>query len=372
MDHDAIRASFDKHRANPHVSIEEYVRERQIELGESVMARERVYLDKRYWIILRDSVLGRNADKFSPAILAGLRAKVKKKRSVCPISETVFIELLKQTDLDTRRATASLIDELSEGVTLLSYPERVATEIAHFLHSLRGVELYPLHTLVWTKLSYMLGVQHPTSQLFSESEQLVIQKAFFDQMWESSLSEMVDSLGGKSLSVVDYDSIAVRLNEAAAQHANAIRSFPQIYKAEIRGSLSLFMHVAREVLESSVLRRAGGTIQATETERLEHERALLDFFCKEIAKKDAAVSLRSLHIGALCHAAVRWDKKRKLTGNDLYDFHHAEAAVGYCDVFLTEQPLKTLLEQGHLKLRPDFPCRVISSLAEAAEWVETP
>lgn len=371
MDKDAIRTSFDRHRANPNVSTEEYVREYRIKLGESVMTRERVYLDLRYWIILRDVVLGRTTDKSSVAVLTGLRNRVQIKRSICPISESVFLELLKQADIDTRRATAKLIDELSEGVTLLPYPERVATEIAHFLHSIGASELHPLHNLVWSKLSYVLGVQHPTNPHFTESEQRVIQKAFFDVMWLYSLTEMVDLLGDEVPPTIDHDVLADRLNESSAQHADAMKSFPHVYKSEIRGSLSLFMTVAREVLESITTRASGSTIQVSELEKLEHEKQLLDFFYKKIIEKEVAIALRTLHIGALCHAAVRWDQQRKLTGNDLYDFHHAEAAIAYCDVFLTEKPLETLLQQSHMKLTNDFSCRVISSLAEAAIWAGT-
>jgi len=50
--------------------------------------------------------------------------------------------------------------------------------------------------------------------------------------------------------------------------------------------------------------------------------------------------LRTIHISACLHAAVRWDKKRQLEGNDLFDFHHAAAALAYCDAFFTENLLK--------------------------------
>ena len=238
MDPDAIRAAFDKHRTTPHVATEEYVRDRQIELGESVAARERVYLDKRYWIILRDSILGRNVDTSVASVLAGLRARVKSKRSICPISETVFIELLKQTDLETRHATAILIDELSEGITLLPHPERVAAEFAHFLYSQANAKVYPLEVLVWSKLSYVLGVEHPTIPHYPDSEQCTMQKAFFDHMWQCSLTEMMDMLRNTPLPHFDFDALAARLNEGSSLHASAIRSFPQVYKAEIQGSLS--------------------------------------------------------------------------------------------------------------------------------------
>jgi hypothetical protein len=371
MDREKIRVSFETHRLDPDVTTEEYVRTRRIQLGKSVMGRERVYLDKRYWIILRDVALGRNDDQSAVELLAALRARVHSKQSICPISETLFLELLKQQDLHTRKATAVLIDELSEGVTLAPYPERVATELSHFfyLYGQRG-ELHPLHDLVWSKLSYVLGVQHPTNTIFDENEERVIQKAFFDHMWECSLSEMVDLIGSDIPPSFDYDAVAQKLNEESAKHAHEIKNFSQAYKAEMIGSLSLFMSVAREVLEDIFHRATGKKVQTSDYERREHENHLLAFFGAAIEKKEVVLALRTLHIGSLCHAAVRWDKKRKLTGNDLFDFHHAEAAIGYCNVFLTENPLRTMLQQNHLGVQRDFPCTVISSLLEATEWAK--
>ncbi len=369
MNREKIRASFETHRLNPNVTTDGYVRSRRIALGKSVMNRERVYLDKRYWIMLRDTALGRRDDQSSVALLEALRARVRSKKSICPISDTLFAELLKQQDLYTRKATAVLIDELSEGVTLAPHNERVATEIAHFIHShcYHG-ELHPLADLVWLKLSYILGVQHPSYTVFKEDEERVIQKAFFDHVWDYSLSEMFDVIGAAPPPVFDYEAIAQKLNEGNSKHANEIKSFSQCYKAEMIGGLSLFMSVAREVLEEINRKATGQRVRRTEDESREHEIHLLKCFSKGIETKEVALALRTLHIGALCHAAIRWDKKRKLTGNDLHDFHHAEAAVGYCDVFLTEIPLRTMLQQNHLGLSNDFSCKVISSLSEASDW----
>lgn len=371
MDIEKISASFETHRRNLDVTTDEYVRARRIQLSKSVMGRKRVYLDKRYWIILRDVVLERNDDQSSIELLAALRARVHSKQSICPISETLFLELLKQQDLHTRKATAVLIDKLSEGVTLASYPERVAMELTHFFYSYgQQGKLHPLHDLVWSKLSYVLGVQHPTNAIFDEDEERVIQKAFFDHMWECSLSEIVDLLGSDLPPSVDYDAVAQKLNKDSAKHAHEIKNFQQAYKAEMVGSLSLFMSVAREVLEDAFHRATGKQVQISDYDRREHENQLLAFFGAAIEKKEVVLALRTLHIGALCHAAVRWNKKRKLTGNDLFDFHHAEAAIGYCNVFLTEKPLRTMLQQNHLGLGRDFPCKVISSLSEATEWAK--
>ena len=59
------------------------------------------------------------------------------------------------------------------------------------------------------------------------------------------------------------------------------------------------------------------------------------------------------------------DPVGQLTGNDLLDFHHAEAAMGYCNLFLTEKPLKALVSQHHLGLMRDFHCAVETSASGA-------
>ena len=70
----------------------------------------------------------------------------------------------------------------------------------------------------------------------------------------------------------------------------------------------------------------------------------------------------------LLHAALRWNRTQKLDPNDLFDFHHAEAALGYCDVLLTDGPMHTLLGQRHLAIEREFKCLIMSSVVEAAEW----
>jgi hypothetical protein len=71
----------------------------------------------------------------------------------------------------------------------------VATEVAHCLHAHVGHSVHPLEHLVWTKVPYILGVQHPVATAFPEDERRVIQKAFFDHLWEVSLSTMVGTIG---------------------------------------------------------------------------------------------------------------------------------------------------------------------------------
>lgn len=373
MDETKLKASFNRHRSEPDVSIDEYVRARRIDLGKSATQHKLIYLDQRYWIILRNVVLGRHTDAESIRLLDALRLRVSNKQVICPISDTVFVELLKQEDLHTRRETAALIDELSLGLTLAPEQERVGTELAHFLHSHdHQIATYPLKWLVWSKLSFVLGILHPTRTAFGPEQELVLQKAFFDHMWGCSLVKVVETLGGTPPPRFDFDKLATQLNLGNAAHANATRSFDQAYMHEIEGGLSLYMPTARQILENMYVRASGVAPETIEADQKDHERQLFSFFaqCFKLKKSEMAKCLPTLHVHALCHAAVRWNKKQCLEGNDLYDFHHATAAVPYCDVFLTEKPLRSLLQANHLKIKRDFSCEVISSISEAAEYVE--
>lgn len=176
IDPSKLKESFDRHRASPEVSIEQYARARQVELAQSVLAKQRVYLDKKFWILIREAAMQRPVADAAHTLLASLRQRVSEGDAICPISESLFIELLKQSDLETRRATAELIDELGKGVTLIAHPTRVATEIAHFIYAQAKRNVYPLEALVWTRLSYVLGEQHPATEAFDPAEMLVIRR----------------------------------------------------------------------------------------------------------------------------------------------------------------------------------------------------
>ena len=359
---------YNRHKAQLHVSIDEHVRSRSIELGQALEKRAAIYLDQRYWIIVRDVTLNRRTDSLSVNLANLLGDLVREGKIFCPISETVFVELLKQLDLETRRSTAKTIDELSLGVTLVPEQLRVGTELAHlfYSHGKQG-SVYPLRWLVWSKLSYVLGVVHPTNTVFDPEQELLIQKAFFDHMWDISLVEVVDILGDSPVPPTNFDSVAEKLNKANAAHSNEIRSYKQAYTAEIGGALSLYIGVARDILENMHGKASGVVPKLTEAQRQTCERELLNFFIQAFRKSAIAKQLPTLHIHASCCATIRWDKRRQLEGNDLYDFHHAAAALAYCDVFLTEKPLQSLLKMNHIALDSLLGCKVISAVREAVD-----
>jgi hypothetical protein len=371
LDKTKLKDSFEKHAAEPNVSMREYVRDKKIELGKRVSQHKLIYLDMNYWIILRDVLLGRRTDAESLSLLSNLRLHMRKDKIICPISSSVIMEMLKQQDIETRRKSAELIDELSFGVTLVCEEERIGTELAHFIYSQsESNSNYPLNWLIWSKLSFIFGDMYPTNTGLSPEEELVIQKSFFDYMWDHSLTEIIENLRDEQAPMPDFKGLASRLNEGNVKHSNEIQSFKQVYKNEIEGGFRLFMPVVLKILEEKYERLTGVMPKISDDEKKEHEEHLLRLFVQVFRDTKIVKLSPTLHINALCHASVRWDIQRKLKGNDLYDFYHAMAAVPYCDVFFVEKPLRAMLEQKNLQINKDFDCKIISSVSEAVEFLE--
>ncbi len=363
-----VADTFAFHRATPDIPVDGHVRRRVIELGKWVMARERVYLDKCFWIHLRAARTNSPSPPGTTDLLAGLTAGVAAGRLICPVSDALFLELMKQTDPTTREATAEPIDDLSLGVTLSPEPTRVATEVAHLFQAGVGRSVHPFEHLIWTKVPYSLGIQHPVATAFPEDEQLVIQKAFVDHLWEVPLATMIGTIGSTWPFDSPYADLANRLNRDNAAHAHAMNSFAQVYRDEMNDVLELAAPIAADVLRDMAIKARGPDIQPSADERETHIEQCLGLLRAALRKPVGKHALRTLHIGALLHAALRWNRPQKLDPNDLFDFHHAKAALSYYDVLFTDGPMRTLLMQRHLAIERDFGCRVMSSVADAAEW----
>ena len=353
------------------MSIEQYSRARQIELGQSLANRKRIYLDARFWIILRDAALGSRNDPAAQKLLDYLRRGVASGCLVCPISATMFLELMKQRYTESRRiGTARLIDELSLGVTMAAPKVVMGTEVYTFmLRAKGGVDLYSMQELIWTKVAYVLGDTYPSLPHLSPAQELEMQKAFFDHMWNCSLSDMVKVMGDISPPGDGFLELSQKINEKNIQHKVELRSFAQTYDIELRGGIELAGEMAADVLHDLAEKNAERELRPTQEERAGVVNQCCNLLYHALKKPEVKSILRGLHVEASIHAAMRWDKGRKFRPNDQYDFQHAVAALCYCDAFLTEGSLHSLVTRSDVDLEPLNGCRVFSDIRAAADYV---
>lgn len=363
-----------RHRATPHISTDRHVKNRIVQLGRSLDGRAAIYLDTKFWIMLRDATFGILTKDGTGELLGLLRDSTKAGNIFCPISRSVFIEVMKQSDGRTRLATARIIDELSLGVTLIADGMRAKTELAHFIYAftLERDSLHPLHHLVWTKLAYALGFMHPSSPALDAATDLAAQKAFVDLLWTISLADVVTNMGqGMPLELTDYSEVATRLNVMKVLHPRKGRSYAQTYLTELRDQIGDLGNAVMEIVSELAAKPGGRSPPHGSAEWADIWKMWNGILFNALRKKGpAGTQLRSLHINTSLHAAFLWDERRRFESNDIYDLEHAIAALAYCQAFFTERPLRAMVTARHVALDKLYGCTVMSEISEAIGYLQ--
>ncbi len=372
IDPAAIRQTLDRHRAEPDVSPETYLRQLRINLGESVATRRAVYLDTKYWIYLRDAHLHRPQHYTHTELLERLVDLVEGGSTFCPLSATTFLELLQQSVPESRVATAELVDTLSLGASLCVDHERAATEVAHFFHENSGkvLSLHPRRNLVWVRLPFVFGGFLHEVRAGLSADPWTLEKAFLDHLWTRDLTEIMAYLPVE-LPSAGFEQTAARLNRSNDAHAHALRSFEETYVEEIAGGLELLADVGVQVIEQLFEQTTGQRAEITPASRLAHRSEVHSLLVGLAKHGKAAKWFPTVHVHARCHAANRWDRRRRVDANDLHDFRHATAAIPYCHLFLTERGMRSFLTAGHMRFDRDFVCEIVSDNEDALACVRS-
>jgi hypothetical protein len=340
------RITLAYHRQHPEVSLKRYVRSKTLAIADRVLARKRVYLDTRFWILVRDVFLGRPQEALHEQIADRLRELVRTGKVICPINADTLAELLKQRDDTTRMVTAKLIDELSLGAALQSAEERVRTELAHCVHCLlrESAALEPLERLVWTSPAYLLGHNFLVVESLPEDEMVAWQKAFTDYLWDFSLAEQISYSKGIPEELNSrWDAIANNLNREIKKHDVKAQPFSELHLQEFKGGLELYIPTLKKIISRLYKREMGVAAPEETPQDLEQVAMLVNLLVEALRTGKIGRQLPSLIIRSGLHAGVRRNRGRQLTGNDLHDFGHASAALGYCDYFATDRSLCHLI-----------------------------
>ena len=362
-------SDIDAHRRSPDISFAEHERHSRIRLGRELASKRAIYLDTKYWILLRDADIN-DAIAGPTQLLRTLRKGIADGKIFCPISETVFVELFKQQSLQSRLKTATLIDELSLGVAIVGLQDRVFAEIEYLIRSsLDSPAPEPLEHLVWQKLSYVLGVPFFENALADPATDLAIQKAFFDHLSSTSLREMVHRIRDEHLRKRDQCDFVANMNSGITSHSDELRSFQQAYAAEARGIVNELGGIAFDVLKLVAMDHGITADELAAADRAAGENRWKNLLFFALEQNRARDVLRTLHVSASLYASLRWNKGRQFRANDLWDFSHASAALPYCDAFFTERSLHTMVTERHVALDKLYACHVTSNESDAISFL---
>ncbi len=363
-----VRA-LEANRREPHVTWNDHRRTRLGELWRMVEPRKRIYLDTRYWVFLRDAAMGRAQRPVHDDLLAVLQRLVTSGTAICPLSDSAMFELHKQTDPGTRVAMARVMDVLSLGATIQNGMERMQTELVRFFYPVIVEQRIPGPPLehVWLKPGHFLGSATPVFENVDAAENLAISKAFFDLLWAVSVEEMLTDNDW-----VEDDAAfrwaAKRMTESSRQHAAEVTSFERLYLAEVAGIVDASAKVIDDAfIEIAAAQGATSSSQLDADISCQHRNVVYHL----IRLGKVGTGLPQIQIEAGIHAAIRWQKHRAFQPNDFYDIYHATAALPYCDVFLTEAFVGTILNNPPLAFGKVFGTEIVWTEFDALRLLRT-
>jgi len=85
----ANRRLSSRHPCN---DVSAYVRLKRIALAHEITSKKKIYLDTKYWALLRDARLGRSPNSTMAELLACLEALVRNGHAICPLNADVFLK----------------------------------------------------------------------------------------------------------------------------------------------------------------------------------------------------------------------------------------------------------------------------------------
>ncbi|KQY28315.1 hypothetical protein ASD38_16680 [Caulobacter sp. Root487D2Y] len=342
-------------------------RQRHLERFQATSAGKRaVYLDLNYWIDLQGAAAGMPRRPEFAELLEVLRAGVSGGQLMCPVSYSVLAELSKQTDPATRGATGHLVDDLCCGAGLMADDELIAFEVAGLFLSTLGSDKTVLdRERVWKPVGCIASNSTLSSVPFNPTRQhrQRLEKVFFDTLLIMTAEEavMMDLPRWAS----PWADLAQKLNDGNAAHVHEIDKFEDLLAAEAQGAArgsAPMIAAAVEILRKELGRPGDFSAASPDWPRL---------VGAALSKNETTQSaLPSLYIRSGLHALLRWNRTQKFKPNDIFDFSHAAGALGYCDLFLTEGPLKDMLGRGPLRLAEATDCKVVASPTDALGAVQ--
>jgi hypothetical protein len=361
------------HRTNgAHRSAVDYLKLHRDLLVRGLSGTRLLYLDTNYWVRLRDAAIGRGTPE-SINLLQTLRAMVRSREALCVSQLYSLLEVSRQGETSLR-ASADLIDELTEGVAIACPSDLLRWECAEFIKASLdrdvGKDLCP-----WTKVGQIheseLPIEMPGPT--SPADREVLLKGTVDACWNMSFEYVFKQFDWDTKTKLNADLDPETFSRVAKRKADQLAkglTRDQVRQAEFSEMANsqlkpIFIALLRQW---HVERRFPEGVAALPRDVLTAEALAV----KKFADRSLGRLLPGLAIPTELYVLYETNKQSSspLTTNDWFDWSHAAVALPYCSVFLTERGLAHRL-QRELKADVQYDCEVIGTLEEAVAHLHT-
>ena len=346
-----------QHAEHGAMSSVEYLARYRSVLGRSMDRQAKIYLDTMVWVALRETVLGRGKPE-EEALLECLRKIVRERKGLCVSHFHSLIEVGRQTE-PSLRVTAGLLQELTEGVVLVSPDELRTWECAQFVHEVIGCPAPPSYEK-WTKVGFCHRSSLPRELLPANAPERVVDRTMkmaTDHFWNANFDQVFEAFSWDTKSKLAFDigtDVIAKLEDIRKINRANGRTF------QSDRNLAFVECIDKQLLPlfEDVLARHD-CLDHSNLDRV--LKAASEGFHQNKLGRHLGLSRLMVELYVLMVTA-----DRPLASNDYVDWAHAGAALPNCDVFITE---RHLAHQLTLELRADksYGCEVVSGAAAATK-----
>jgi len=355
-----VQQLVEKHRKNAELAAREYLEARRAELAHEPEAKQLIYLDTKHWVNLCNVVV--QSPQAVPAydeILGSLEILRQKRRICCPISATLFLELMKQNDPSTRQSTAQLMDFLSGGVCLQNWLDLAKAEFGrHICRTLHIGQVDETEFPTWTRVGYWAGEHTVDFPDEAETDSAVMEKVYIDLRWEMTCDDYQSMPGWTPIPDAFAAAWTVESEQAKARQAQIKQSFSKLARERRAQLLQALKDTLFPML--ALCSNAPGTPD-------NHVTAVLD----PIYEARDPQALPSLGVVAALDAAVILDTTRKVQANDVEDYLHTAQALPYCDALFCDNFIAQKLRSKHLDFGQVYQTEIGSRPEEIISYLKS-
>ena len=330
-------------------------------LANDIHLLKKFYLDLRYWISIRDSIDNNETESIYFHIYTKLKSLVLEGKAICPISEVVFLEILKQSGTDKYIKTIKLVEELSKNVIIISEREMIYLEFVKLFRESFHLDI-SVHLPIWSKVIDIIGFSIPENNLgLSVKDEVELFKSYYDYAWNLSLTKIIETnrFGIKRIESLVFD--IDQLSNNNKEHEKEITNFKELLDNERKGCLDAYKEIAWKAFNAVIDQNE---LSITDDKNELFHTILFD----KIVNGNNIIG--AIEIPARIHSLIRYEKRKYKESNDIYDFHHAQISIPYFDFFLTEEKLFNILMHSRVKITDFFKCKILHNNDEVLKEIE--
>jgi hypothetical protein len=297
-------ARIERDYLKQNIDFESYKNQKIKELNGFTSNKIKIYLDLKYLIKIRESLTEKDTS-VNKRIFFRLKELVNNGKVICPFSESILDEILKQSP-ERRIKTAEVLDILSKNISFKPLIYIFIREFRNVLNFYSGMNQEKIN--YWDYPISLLGYLDFEISDTNEIDINFTKILFYEGMITETIQEIISR--HKKVECTAISSIAEKIINSTPYDSKA-NSIETIIYNELK---SCFISIGEELkMPQFVIEQ------------------LQDFKSKDIEK-----IAPSIFVFCSLHAELIKDSSKKYKRNDYYDILHSCLAIPNCDYFFTE------------------------------------